>query len=382
MQAITDDQRELLSGNRIEVDFGCEILNLDLTLSEEFGDITDDLVGGSVQRDMHNRIHGTCRLDLSTELPWGSVLVRPYMLLSDGGTQHRFNVGVFMLTTPEKPVGETPATFSAQGFDRLYLLDREVGADYEVVADGVRTYRDALAQVFVDAGLTGVLTDGAAADFVVPKTRMWPLVAHSTDPDETNTPVTWLRIVNDLQTAWNGRAVWADESGLYRCQAYQSPSVRAPEFVFTADDPNESIVGEQRTVMADLWKVPNRWVFIRTNRPDGSPAATEGDGIYTVLNQSDGPTSIDERGMTWTKVYEYEAASQAVLVSLGDRRVANDRRLVTTIKATTGPLPAVGHWDIYELRDQAIPDVTKVQSIGWEFSLDGGDVSHEWEAVS
>lgn len=359
----------------LEVTAGLEVLDLGL---EVVTDVSDELVGGSVTRNMNARVHGTCTLNLASELDWGTQLVRPYQVLSDGQQSERFDLGVFMLTTPERPLADQPPVFRVQGYDRLYLLDREVGETYQIV-EGT-AYRDALTTVFGDAGLTGFRIDGSAADDVLPKDRVWPLVATTTDPDDTAEPVTWLRIINDLLTAINFRGVYVDQQGLFRCQAYSPPTSRAPSFVFDALDPARSIVGVERRVTQDVWRTPNRWVFIRSNLPDGAPPPSEGAGIYTVVNQSDGPTSVDGRGLVWTKVYEYEAASQAALVGLGDRRVSQDRRLVTTINLETGPYPAAGHADIFTYRDEALGTV-KVQAVSWEQDLLGGDTRWVWEVV-
>jgi len=112
----------------------------------------------------------------------------------------------------------------------------------------------------------------------------------------------------------------------------------------------------------------------------GDPPATEGAGIYTVLNQSDGPTSIDGRGLVWTSVYEYEAASQAALVTIGDARVEADRRGSRLLEVTTGPMPCLGHADVLMLRDDVLGDL-RVQGRSWSFDLTGSDVRHTWEVV-
>lgn len=372
MQPLTATQRDLLTGDRLEVSAGLELLDLDLTVID---DLSDSLVGGKVSRNCHARIHGTCRLGLSTSLEWGRQLVRPYMTLSDGTVEARFDLGVFMLTSPEVKVGESLPVHEVHGYDRLYLLDREVGAEYTVAAG--TTYRAAILKVFTDAGLSGVLIDGDAADDTLPQVRTWALVGQSTDPDDTSQPVTWLRIVNDLLTAINYRAVWADQAGRFRCHRYVDPTARGTEFVFDATDPAVDIVGEDRTRIEDVWKTPNRWVFIRSNGGTG----VEGDGVYTVVNQSDGPLSIDARGLVWTRVFEYEAASQAKLVALGDRRVAQDRRSTVGFKVTTGVFPAAGHFDLFDFRD---PDMgtRRVQAVRWELDVTGGDTSWEWQAVT
>ena len=373
----TTQVTDLLQAHNLKVSAGLELLDANLALVE---DISDDLGGGTIERGCHNKIHGTCSLSISRALTWGVDLVRPYMTLSANGLSARWNVGVYVMVTPERTVGETPETYQVQGYDRLMLLDRQIGEDYTVTAG--TTYRQALLDVFSDAGLTGVLIEGAAADATLPADKTWPLVPlDQADPDQTSTPATWLRAANDLLRAINFRAVWADENGVFRCQAYQDPATRAPEFSFDADS-LKTIVGEERRVMADVWKTPNKWVFRNTARPVGAPAPTEGDGIYTVLNQSDGPTSIDERGLEWVTVIDYEAADQDVLVSLGNARVAADKRITTRYDVTTGPFPGAGHWDVFDFADTALGGTTKVQSTGWQMPLDGSDMTHYWEAVN
>lgn len=373
----------LLTGGRLEVTPGLEVLNADLTLNTDYGDdgdISDDFLAGSVSRTMGARIHGACRIDVSVALRWGIDLVRPYMILSDGIVTARFDAGVYMLTTPETPVGVTPATYGTQGVDRVYLLDREVGSDYQVTANGSYTYGAALAQAFTDAGLTGVLIDGDAYDYVVPATRSWPLVASSTDPDQTDTPVTWLRIVNDLSTAINFRGVWADQSGLLRCQRYISPTDRAPEFVFDADDGAITIVDEDRVLRRDEWRTPNRWVFLWSNRPGGMQSV-EGDGMYTYNLPDSDPRSALSRGLVWPRTHKYEAASQPILQNLGDRRVEHDRRVVTQLAVRTGPFPVASHFDVFTYKDAAAGGTFKVQATEWEYDLAGGNVEWTWETI-
>lgn len=375
MIPLSTSEAALLVGSRLDVSAGLEVLDLALNVTS---DISAEFVGGSVARNMDAKIHGTCRLALSTELAWGNVLLRPYMTVSDGTTSARWNRGVYMVTTPETVLGDTPVTYSAQGMDRIYLLDRQVGASY-TVASGT-TYRAALVQAFTDAGLSGYVIDGSAADYTLPTTRTWALVGDSTNPDQTTTPVTWLRVVNDLLDAVNFRAVWADENGLFRCGGYQSPAVRAPEFTFNADDATITIVGQNRTILADQWKTPNKWVFRWTNRPGGM-SAVEGDGIYTYNLPAAHALSATNRGLTWTSVVDYEAASQAVLTSLGDRRVAADLRVAKQVKVMTGPFPVAGHYDVFSYVDTAAGGTLKVMAQSWEHDLVGGDVSWVWEVI-
>jgi hypothetical protein len=240
-----------------------------------------------------------------------------------------------------------------------------------------------LLDAFAAAGLTGALIDGAAADSTLPVSRTWPLVAdNQADPDQTSSPVTWLRVVNDLLRAINYRAVWCDEGGRFRCQAYAEPAQRASEFDLTADDVLRTIVGEDRTVVADVWDTPNRWVAIASNPPEGV-TPSEANGLVQVRqNLTDGPTSQAQRTpAVWSKTFSYEAASAAALSGLIDRRVANDRRMTRTVQMTTGPLPIAGHADIVTLTDSAAVVFGKAQATSWSLPLDGSDMQWSFELI-
>ena len=367
----------LLTGTYVQVSTGCDLLAPDLSFVE---DISDDLVGGRVARNLFATIHGTLDIALSRELVWGNALVRPWMTLTNKTTSARFDLGVYVLTTPERRVGETPVTFDVQGYDRLYLLEREVGASYTVAA-GV-TYRAALLAVFTAAGLTGALIDGVAADSTVPVARAFPLVGSSSDPDQTDSPVTWLRIVNVLLEAINFRSVWCDERGVFRCHAYAEPSSRPTEFDLPADDEIATIVGDDRTVIADVYATPNRWVAIASNPPDGV-VPSEANGLIQVReNLADGPTSQAERTpAVWPSVLSYEAATSAALAGLIDRRVASDRRTTVTVRMQTGTLPIAGHADIVALVDGAAGLFGRAQAIGWSLPLDGSDMDWTLEMI-
>lgn len=386
---MTPDELTVLLSPAVEVvAAGADLVDADLNLLE---DISDDVESWSVEWGLYDTIHRGCTVRLSRELVWGVDRLRLWIVLRDGitGVSVRWNVGVFSLVTPDRRVGEDPVTFEVQGYDGMYLLTRQVGRDYtatRLLADGVtlRTYRQALLDVFLAAEIPAaqVLIEGASADDVLPKDRPWPLVAVSTDPDQTNTPVTWLRIVNDLQEAWNGRGVYIDGNGRYRCEAYRAPDSRAPLTTLDVEDVLTNIVAEDRKVIADVWKAPNRWVVICSNPPAGVTPSEANGYIQVRENLTDGPTSIAARGMTYPSVVSREAASVAKLSEIADRIVADDRRVVTRLEYATGPFPAAGHADVLEVRDAAAGVSAKVQAVAWSFDSSGSDVKWTWEVIA
>lgn len=375
----------LLKAERLTVSAGCEVRDLNLTFLQ---DISDTLIGGTV--NYHSEAtgqHRDCSVQLATELVWGQVLVCPYMVLGDdAGTLARFDAGAFHLVTPKRILGVPEPVYSLQGYDRLYLLARSVGDSYGLLAGS--NVIEAIHATIAAAGLTGVMIDGTAQDKTLPTDKSWLLVRPERDEQGQFLPghgsdYTWLDIVNELLALIGYRPLWADENGLYRSEPNVDPSVRPVEFVFDADE-ELSIVGEDRSMVEDMWQTPNRWVFIQQNRDTEAPTATEGDGIYTIDNISDGPTSQEARGLIWPKpVQQLDAADQASLVAQGNAIAAKDKRISQTIEAVTGPFPAAGHGDVYLYVDNALGEATtrKVTSLSWTLDLLGADMKHEWAVI-
>jgi hypothetical protein len=357
---------EAFTGPKDDWSAGCELLDSQLQVLE---DISDDLSDGEIRRNNLDTIHGKCTLSLTREFAWGTALFRPYRVMNG----IRFNLGVYSVVTPEYHHGVLPMEFTCQGSDRLYLLNREVGDSYEVAAN--TPYLEAVRQAITDAGLTGVLLDGTAQDKVLPSVRSWPLLPKNDEAnrDESSSgPTTWLRVVNDLLKAIGYRGIWADQEGRYRSEPYVPPAQRPSELTLDEGE-YTTIQGPDRRLTRDMWKTPNKWVTVQTNRAEGAPAPTEGDGIYTIVNQSDGPTSIDQRGLVWARRYEVEAADQASLVAQGNQQMLRDRQITATWDITTAPLPVAGHFDVMTLVVDGAS--IKVQAHEWTLPLAGGDMS-------
>ena len=132
----------LLTGPAVSVSAGLELLDETNQLIE---DITGDLgEGGQIEWDNRTPIRGSCRLPLLRPLSWGRARVRPYMTLADGAVTARFNLGVFVLTTPDEQRGEDPITYQVTGYDLITLMQNgpadtytvEPAAGVDVIGDG------------------------------------------------------------------------------------------------------------------------------------------------------------------------------------------------------------------------------------------------------
>jgi hypothetical protein len=349
--------RALITADVLAVDFGADLLDTSDQLVE---DISADLASGEIERQNYADIHGTCRLEISRALDWRHVRIRPWQQLTGAGWSERWPLGIYLPTTPERPIGETPATYQVQGYDKISLLTKPVGDTY-VVAAGTG-YLAAVAQAITDSGATGLapLIDQAAAETTLAAPMVWVL-------DESGT--TYLRVINDLLKAVGYRGLYCDAAGRYRSEPYQTPASRAPIWTLDASD-KATIVGQERIHRRENWSPINWWRFVRRGM---TTTPVEDAGLYTV----------DESGAEeqYRSVVFLDVADQAALVAEGERIVQEQRQIQETLDITTGPLPLLGHFDVMRYVDPEGLLDAKVQVQSWIMPLDGGDVTLKLEVV-
>lgn len=364
MRAITDSDRTLLTAPNIVVNFGVDLLNTSNVLVE---DISADVLAGEVARNNYAEVHGTCRLQILRELAWGKDRVRPYMTVSDGITTTRYNLGVFVMTTPDKKRGTDPLVWEVDGYDLLHLLQNGPGDTY--VATSGTTYHTAVQNVITTSGIGATLRlDGTGSATTLPEDMVWCLTEDG--------GASWLRIINDLLNAIGYRSIYADHNGELRSEPYQAPVDRAVEWTLDTSNTNTNIVGVERTLQADTWGAPNWWRFVRKGM---ATKPVEGTGFYTVQNVSDGPTSQTALGRTVRKVVYLDVANQTSLVAQGDQIVDADRQVTRTFDLSIDPLPVMGHFDIFTLTDEGPSE--KCVAHSWTLPLDGSPGALRLEAV-
>lgn len=409
----------LLTSASMEVDTGCELVSFDdLSVIQDLSGYLDASQGNvSWSDDGSVTVHRACSITLSYELAWGSALVRVYQIVTDRtlGLSARENLGVFALTTPDKPLGTyvtddqgiQQPTFTVTGQDRLYYLNRQLEDNYFVfdfLAAGEPTTENpggtrqkvlaAVRQAFLDASipLATVLIDNTAAVSEIPRTLTWSKFPDPSDGGfagalaggdwiNTGQPNTWADVINDLLSLVNYQPVWCDDSGFYRCTPAVDPATVAPLFTFDADAPDSTVTVDRLVNRKDIWSVPNVWVFVNSTVL-ANVWPYEGNGVYTVVNQSNGPSSIDQRnGLRFPQQIELAAATQDDLVAQGNVRVASDISSAFTVQMTSAPFPIVGHRDVFIYNDQRIDGGTaKMLATSWSIPLNGDPVS--WTLAS
>jgi hypothetical protein len=133
---LTADQvRALLTGDGVEISAGLELLD---SSNRFVDDISDALVvsGSTIDHDGRaTQVHRSCVLQLQQALAWGRDRVQVYVTLSNAAVAARFNVGVFVLTTPQTKRNEDPITYEVHGYDLLQPLLDSPGDTYVVIPE-------------------------------------------------------------------------------------------------------------------------------------------------------------------------------------------------------------------------------------------------------
>lgn len=351
-------------GPAVEYGFGLEVTTLAQT---EVEDISADLRGGTVERSSYATLHGSCRLALSRWLDWGSAVVRPYSTITDGVLSARFNHGAYFTSTPAKTFAEDPPTYDVIGYDLLHGLNTPVGDAFSVSAG--ESYLLRVEEILQTRGYTRYLIDQAAAATVLPGARVW-----APDPQ-----IKWLTIVNDLLASIGYQGIWSDWDGQLRCVPYEPPKARRPEWVF--DTGPTSILGLDRQLEFDYFEAPNRWVIYRSNSVEGATPVV-GNGIYTYVNQSVGPTSVDARGgLEITRHEGVDVAGQGELETRALQMIEADMSVPTTIPTSTAPFPLAWHFDRYFLDDPALGPPMDILGTQWSLPLGGTSMQQAWTVL-
>lgn len=377
MQPITAAPRNALTAAQVtalirdapatSMGFGCEIVDRALNVVR---DITTSTRAGSVSRTSYADLHGAATLAIAEELDWGAVLLRPYVTVRSPTTLARFNMGAYWTSTPKTSYGRNPLVHEVDGIDVLDALRSPVGESYSVAVGA--GYLASVESVLVALGFPAgaYVIDQTRASAVLPSARTWLL-------DEGTT---WLGIVNDLLGSIGYAGVWSDWDGRLRIQQYTSPSARAAEWVYDTL-PETSMLSPVRTVERDMYSAPNRWVFYRSNNVEGA-APVEGNGVWTYINETTGPTSVEGRnGRVFTKVTGLDVADQDALVAAGQRAIDADMRTTAKVELSTWPNPLHWHFDVVELQDPEIGPTSKALVTKWTLPFDGKPMSQEWSIL-
>ena len=354
------EQVALLEGHRVFYDAGCDLLDSEDVFVE---DISVNLVaaGSSVGRDIYRTLHGSCRLNLSRDASWGSARLRPFISVSsDGVTWYRQNLGVYLPSTPERRIGQIPAVYAVEGFDKLDILSTPHGSTY-ALASGASIIT-AVEGLITGAGEAKVNIDQTAALVTAAADMVFPLTDNATT----------LQIINELLDSIGYRPLRVDREGWFRSIPYRSPPDLPTVWTYNADSASTT-VSESRTSISDYYQAANQIVGINDSPSNAIP--TTGAGLYTLTNQSDGLTSVDGRGgRTIRRMVRGTYSSQGALETAVLKVLDTESRVARLFELSVSPNPVHGHFDVVSYVDSTVPVDGRMLVTGWEMRLDGSDM--------
>lgn len=362
-----------------DVQTSCTLTLYDFDYSEGSQvDLTSDLIeeGSYVQWHARTGVHRSCRLQLTRKLDWHTAVIQPTMTITTpAGTLTR-SLGFFFPQRPRRDIdGSDTEQIAVTGYDRLELLNTPIGRTVTVSAGN--TYLDAVVDLIVEIDPANdpsdlILLDQAAATVTLDADRIWSV-------DRRHT---YLSVINGLLLAVGYRALWVDTDGYYRIERYLDPSTRAPEWTYDTTAPTTTIVHPQRSQQADWWDVPNRWIIVRDRPSAGVASGTDGtDGRLVVVNQSDGPTSIDARnGVVRNAIVTVDAADADSLATQAIDIVAEAQQIIYRRALTVEPNPMHSHLDLLDLVDDDLGS-GRALTVDWTLPLDGEPMTLNAEMV-
>lgn len=349
----------LLEGESLYIDAGLELLDSDDVLIE---DISADLIpeGSSIERGIYRTVHATCSLRIARELQWGWQRVRPYLLVSaDNDTFYRWNLGVFLLSTPQAQVGEEPRVYQVDGFDKLDVLNTPYGSSYSLAASA--NVVDAVTAIITAAGETRVSIEPSTE--VSSSARVMSIV------DDWTT----LQICNELLNSIGHRSLYVDRDGIYRSEPYRAPGDMPTVWTYSADSAT-STVTQDRSTEADFHQAAN--VVVVISDAIDATVPSEGAGMVTVENAADGPTSIEGRGgRVIRRVERGTYATQAAIVTAANRLLNNEKRVASYVDIGASANPVHGHYDVVRYIDSAVSLDARFLVTNWTLPLDGSDMA-------
>lgn len=375
--------RELLQSHRtIQIKYGA------IALDREFAKVADIAAymteGSQITSDITATIHRVCSLNVDGdvgETGWSylSGYVKPYMDIIDPQTLEsaRFHLGVYVLTTPTRRLGTSPASLNFSGYDLVHLLRQPIADSYEVP---VGTDPAAAAADVVGIAIPGAQIRVDASGSLSTSRMTWVL-----DPTK---PVTYYQIVSELLSGIGYRPIWFDWEGVARIEPFTDLQGASPEWTFSVEHA-DSLLAEERTQELDLFNVPNWWRFVIADLPD---LPVEGVSMFTWEDHSAvNPGSIVNRGRV-VRLYEsVPAPSYEELKDFALRRIVETLSPAENFTVQTQPFPLAWHYDVIEYVDSglevALPTESGSRRIAlatqWRLPLDGmTDMEWSWRTVS
>jgi hypothetical protein len=323
---------------------GAELLDSD---DHVVMDLSDYLVGGTVQYRAADAVTRTCQIQLQYALDWAAKpRIRLFQVLSGwvNGTllSKRIDRGVYIVVAvPRIRPGETPITYEVSGFSKEHLLQSYTARSYQI--EPSVGYIGAVTQLLVDAGYTGGKLIAASTEIealTTPEHMVWL----------ADTDTRWYTLIADVLLKAGMVAIYADEQGRLCSQPNMSLATAPIRWYLDTDDDATNIVRERELTIDEFSGDVNYRVYVNTDWAE-TAAPTEGDGYYTI-DDSGGGTAIPRR-------YEISAADQATLESLAAQSYSEEKARGNSVRYTTTCWPQLLHLSVVQVHDRELGGTIK-----------------------
>lgn len=228
-----------------------------------------------------------------------------------------WHVGVFVFAEPGVQRDATHSTVSVKLLSKLAIVDEDATTETFTVPAGANLVQQA-ETLLRSVGETRLSVQDS------------DLTARESIQFNAGEPI--LTVVNEILDAAGYWSLNADGNGVYDLSPYRLPNERPVVWEF--EEGAQAIHVPKWSRDQDISSVPNR-VVCRTNGEDDKPALV---GVAENTD-ADSPYSFQARGRWVTRVYDVEAAGQAEINSLAQRRLLQAGNPVATLKIEHAPVP-------------------------------------------
>jgi len=355
----------LLEAPHLElVSLRCDLLDIDGTVLDEFG---DEISAMSISYARSEPINRSVTMTTTRELHWGRHRVAPYITItsSSGLMDEDIPLGVFATTRAPRDRDADPRVFQVTGFDLLYLVDWPLIAAFTARA-GTTTVLEYVEQLINSRGVSDVRLDPARLADVLVESRTWAFTEQ----------LSTLDVINELLGNVGYDTLSMSTTGVAVAGPILHCGQRPSMWTYNADSDTSSVVVGAGDYDDDCTSTPNHWTFY-IDEVDRATPITEGDGIYTVQNVSEGPCSIVERGGVFpAEPVRVEALTQADLVAQGDKVVAEEMHAQQRLTLETDLNPYHDHRDVVSVVDSHLGVDGRFLVDEWTMDVFGMTMSH------
>lgn len=275
------------------------------------------VTGGRVALSSTTRLRASGQISLlddGSDIDWSAHRVR----IDYAGGGRSWPIGVFLPSAPTVAYTAVGRGWDVELVSKLALLDADVTESAYTAATGtpVTTLLGSLIQ-----SVTGERASITPSPASLSAALTW----------EPGTP--WLTVINDLLSAINYFSLTTTGAGVFTASPYVPPARRGTAWEFSEGE--AAIHSPQWTRDQDIAGVPNKVVLVAQGESD-TPAL-----VGVALNEDPtSPFSYPSRGR-WVSLVEtdVDAANQASITALAQRRLIDASSPQATIKAAFAPLP-------------------------------------------